>query len=192
MCSRLVNMNEKREKSISKSLSFWLRHKPEDIGITIQKNGWTSVSELIEKASDKFPMTFDEIQYVVENQNPEKRRLTLSEDLSEIKANQGHSIEVVLEFDEVVPPQILYHGAPVGVIETIMKEGLKKMNRHHVHLSPDEETAAIVGGRRGKFEILEIEAMRLRADGHKIYMSENGVYLVDEVPVKYIKRNGKR
>jgi len=185
-------MNEKREKSISKSLSFWLRHKPEDIGITIQKNGWTSVSELIEKASDKFPMTFDEIQYVVENQNPEKRRLTLSEDLSEIKANQGHSIEVVLEFDEVVPPQILYHGAPVGVIETIMKEGLKKMNRHHVHLSPDEETAAIVGGRRGKFEILEIEAMRLRADGHKIYMSENGVYLVDEVPVKYIKRNGKR
>lgn len=186
-------MDKNRQNKISKSLSYWLRHKPEGIGITIHKNGWTSVSELIEKASDKFPMTLDEIKYVVENQNPEKRRLTLSDDLSEIKANQGHSIDVELEFEEVKPPQILYHGAPVGVIDSIMKEGLQKMNRHHVHLSPDKETAEIVGSRRGKFEILEIEAMKLRADGHKIYMSDNGVYLVDEVPAKYIKRqDGKR
>jgi RNA:NAD 2'-phosphotransferase (TPT1/KptA family) len=35
---------------------------------------------------------------------------------------------------------------------------------------------------------IEIEAMRMMEDGYKIYISENGVYLVDEVPVKYIKR----
>lgn len=180
-------MNEKREKSISKSLSFWLRHKPEDIGITIHSNGWASVSELIEKASDKFPMTLEEIKYVVENQNPEKRRLTLSEDLSEIKANQGHSIDVVLEFDEVVPPQILFHGAPIGVIDQIMKEGLKKMNRHACHLSKDIETAKEVANRRsGEKVIFKIEAMRMRADGYKIFISDNGVYLTEEVPSNYI------
>jgi putative RNA 2'-phosphotransferase len=108
-----------------------------------------------------------------------------------IRANQGHSTDVKINFEEVKPPTILYHGAPVGVIDAIMKEGLKKMNRHHVHLSPDRETAAKVGSRRGKFEILEIEAMRLRADGHKIYMSANGVYLTDEVPPEYIRRNEK-
>jgi len=60
-------------------------------------------------------------------------------------------------------------------------------------LSPDTETAAKVGSRRGKFEILQVEAMAMRADGYKIYISDNGVYLVDKVPVKYIKReNGKR
>lgn len=181
-------MNEKRLKKISKSLSFWLRHKPEDIGIKIHNNGWASVSELIEKASDKFPMTLDEIKYVVQNQNPEKRRLTLNEDFSQIKANQGHSIDVVLNFEEVIPPRILFHGAPTKVIDSIMKEGLKKMNRHACHLSKDIETASIVGSRRGEFEVLEIEAMRMMEDGYKIYISENGVYLVDEVPVKYIKR----
>lgn len=186
-------MDSIRQKKISKFLSYILRHKPDSIGITIHKNGWASVQEIIDKAPEKNAMTLEEIQYVVENQNPEKRRLTLSEDLSEIKANQGHSIGVELEFEEVKPPQILYHGAPIGVVDIIMKEGLQKMNRHHVHLSPDKETAATVGSRRGKFEILEIEAMKLRADGHKIYMSENGVYLVDEVPVEYIKRqDGKR
>lgn len=55
-----------------------------------------------------------------------------------------------------------------------------------VKFNTDKETAATVGSRRGKFEILEIEAMRMRADGYKIYISENGVYLVDYVPPKYI------
>jgi len=179
-------MDAKRQKKISKNLSYWLRHKPEDIGITLSKNGWTDVKELIKKAEQKLMFDFNELKYVVDNSD--KKRFSLSEDFCEVRANQGHSTEVELEFEEIKPPTILYHGAPVGVVDAIMKEGLKKMKRHHVHLSPDEETAAKVGARRGKFEILEVEAMRLRADGHKIYISENGVYLVDEVPAKYIKR----
>jgi len=181
-------MEKKRQIKISKSLSYWLRHKPEDIGITLKKNGWADVKEIIEKSKDKLLMDFNEIKYVVDNQNPKKRRLSLSEDFCEIRANQGHSADIELEFEEVVPPTILYHGAPVMVVDQIMKEGLKKMGRHHVHLSIDEETAATVGSRRGKFEILEIEAMRMRADGYKIYISDNDVYLADEVPVKYIKK----
>lgn len=180
-------MDENRAKKISKNLSYWLRHNPEDIGIVLGDNGWTRVDQLIEKAKKKLMFDFAELKYVV--QNNDKQRFSFSDDLCMIRANQGHSIDVDLELEEVKPPQILYHGAPVGVIDSIMKEGLKKMKRHHVHLSPDEETAAKVGSRRGKFEILEVEAMRMRADGHKIYRSDNGVYLVDEVPPKYIKRN---
>lgn len=181
-------MDKNKEKRISKSLSFWLRHNPEDIGITIGNDGWTDIDELIEKAADKgVDFTFEELKEVVKNND--KKRFLISEDETLIRANQGHSIEVEMKFKEAVPPQILYHGTPVGVVDLIMKEGLSKMSRHHVHLSPNKETAAIVGSRRGKFEILEIEAMRMRADGYKIYISENGVYLVDEVPVKYIKRN---
>lgn len=168
-------------------LSYWLRHKPEQIGIELSKNGWTDVKTLIENAKPKLVIDFNELKYVVDNQDPAKRRLSLSEDFCEIKANQGHSVDIELEFEEIVPPQILYHGAPVGVVDLIRKNGIKKMSRHHVHLSVDEETASIVGARRGDFEILEIEAMRMRADGYKIYISDNGVYLVDEVPPKYIK-----
>jgi len=186
-------MEKEREKKVSKYLTYVLRHKPESIGITVSDNGWVDVKELIEKSDFKMMLDFNVIKHIIDNQDPAKRRLSLSKDFCEIRANQGHSIDVEMKFEEVVPPRIIYHGAPVGVIDLIMKEGLKKMKRHHVHLSPDEDTAAKVGSRRGKFEILEIEAMAMRADGHKIYISENGVYLVDEVPVKYIKRqNGKR
>lgn len=179
-------MDEKRARKISKALSFWLRHKPEDIGIELGEDGWVDVQELMEKASTKLHFDFNELKYVVDNND--KKRFSFSEDLCSIRANQGHSTDVKINFEEVKPPTILFHGAPVGVIDAIMKEGLKKMNRHHVHLSPDKETAAKVGSRRGKFEILEIEAMRMRADGHKIYISDNGVYLVDEVPAEYINR----
>jgi len=179
-------MNENREKKISKSLSYWLRHNPEQIGIELNEGGWTNIDILIENAKSKIDFDFDDLKYVVNNND--KKRFSISEDLIMIRANQGHSVSVDLKLDEVIPPQILYHGAPVGVVDIIMREGLKKMSRHHVHLSPDKETAAIVGSRRGKFTILEVEAMRMRADGYKIYKSENGVYLTDEVPVKYIKK----
>jgi len=179
-------MEEKRQKKISKYLSYVLRHKPESIGITLSKNGWIDVKELIEKSDFSLMLNFNDIKYVVDNSD--KKRFSLSEDFCEIRANQGHSTDVELEFEEVKPPTILYHGAPVGVVDQIMKEGLKKMNRHHCHLSKDIETEEKVGSRRGEFEILEVEAMRMRADGHKIYISENGVYLVDEVPAEYIKR----
>jgi putative RNA 2'-phosphotransferase len=179
-------MDAKRAKKISKALSYWLRHNPGQIGLELSEDGWTGVDVLIEKAKGTIEFDFDELRYVVDNND--KKRFSLSNDNSKIRANQGHSIEVDLKLSEVVPPQILYHGAPVGVVDSIMKEGLKKMSRHHVHLSPDKETAAVVGSRRGKFLILEVEAMRLRADGHKIYMSDNGVYLVDEVPPEYINK----
>jgi putative RNA 2'-phosphotransferase len=179
-------MEKNRENKISKALSYWLRHNPEDIGIVLASNGWTDVRTLLDKAVPKLMFDFNELKYVV--QNNDKQRFSLSGDFCSIRANQGHSIDVELELEEIAPPAILYHGAPVGVVDAIMKEGLKKMNRHHVHLSVDKDTAAKVGSRRGAFEILEVEAMRLRANGYKIYISDNGVYLTDKVPAEYIKR----
>ncbi len=178
-------MDEKKIKKISKNLSYWLRHNPDDIGIVIGDGGWTDVKTLLKKAEPKLMFDFNELKKVVETSD--KQRFAFSDDFCEVRANQGHSIDVKLEFKEVKPPTFLYHGAPVKSVDSIMKTGLNKGKRHHVHLSPDKETAAMVGARRGEFVILEIEAMKMRADGHKICMSDNGVYLVDEVPSKYIK-----
>ena len=155
-------MKEERVKKLSKSLSYWLRHNPDDIGIIVNDDGWVDVKELIEKSKNKLLFDFNELKYVVDNND--KKRFSFSEDFCSVRANQGHSIEVDMNFEEVKPPVILYHGAPDNVVDVILKEGLKKMNRHHVHLSPDKETASKVGARRGKFTVLEIEAMRMRAD----------------------------
>ena len=85
------------------------------------------------------------------------------------------------------PPDVLFHGAPSQALPSIREHGLVRMTRHHVHLSPDETTAAQVGGRRGKAVILRVDAARMCRDGHEFYCSANGVWLTEEVPPDYIE-----
>ena len=177
-------MDKERHTKISKSLSYWLRHRPEAIGIKLDKGGWTDVKELIEKAQKEIVFDFNELKEVV--QNCDKQRFSLSEDFCSIRANQGHSTKVELEFKEVAAPPVLYHGTVEQFMESINKKGLLPGKRHHVHLSKDEETARKVGERRGKPIILKINAMKMQDDGFRFFISENGVYLTDSVPKRYI------
>lgn len=181
------NISEIKIKKISRLLSYWLRHHPEDIGLNMNSEGWVDVKELLDKSKEKIQFDFNELKYIV--QNNDKNRFSFSEDYCEIRASQGHSIDVGIDFEEIIPPQILFHGTSKKTIDLIKKEGLKKMNRKYVHLSPDIETASKVGSRKGEFLVLEIEAMKMRSDGYKIFISDNGVFLTDNVPVKYIKLN---
>ena len=92
---------------LSKFLSLILRHKPETIGITLDKNGWVDINELIEK--------------------------------------------------------------------------IKLSNRYI-----DMEIARNVGRRHGEVIILPIDIEGLKKIGHKFYLSENNVWLSDDIPSKYI------
>ena len=169
---------------ISKLLSYVLRHKPEAIGLTLDKEGWASLDELIEK-SKKVKLSRDTISQIV--RHSDKQRFIISEDGDYIRANQGHSIKVDLGLAPTSPPDLLFHGTATRFWETIQGQGLKKMNRHHVHLSKDEDTAAKVGSRHGKLKILIIDSLAMSKAGHVFYVSENGVWLTDHVPPEFIK-----
>ena len=178
-----------RLSTMSKTLSYWLRHKPSDILLNMDNDGYVSITELIDKAKDKITITYNDIKYVVENDN--KNRFSFKNDMSKIRANQGHSnnLDIDLGLEEVLnPPIYLYHGTPTDVLDSIKAKGLIKMSRQHVHLSKDIETAEIVAKRRKReYIILRIEAKEMAKDNIKLYKSQNGVYLVDSVPSKYIK-----
>ena len=45
-----------------------------------------------------------------------------------------------------------------------------------------------VGARRGRPVVLEVDARVRRRDGHDFYLSENGVWLVERVPPRYLRR----
>jgi len=178
-------MNEKETKSVSKFLSLVLRHSPEKIGLKLDENGWADVNELIEKCTKKGNRLDAELlDYVVENND--KKRFAFNEDKTKIRASQGHSISVDLNLTETEPSEYLYHGTVGKFLENIKKEGLQKMSRQHVHLSKDRETAVKVGSRRGIPQILSIRSGQMHRDGFKFYLSENNVWLTDEVPTKYI------
>lgn len=173
-------------KDISKFLSLILRHKPETIGVTMDPNGWVDVDELMEKSAAKgFKFDFETLEEVVFTND--KQRFTFSDDYTKIRANQGHSVNVDLEFEATEPTGYLYHGTVEKFLESIRANGLQKRSRLHVHLSKDLDTATKVGSRRGKPVILKIDAARMFRDGYPFYLSKNGVWLCDEVPVQYIE-----
>lgn len=179
-------IDEKTAKMTSKLLSLVLRHAPETIELHLDENGWAVVSTLIAQCN-KYGNKLDAelLAYIVENND--KKRFAFNEDRTKIRASQGHSIEVELNLQEAMPLPYLYHGTIADSLEGIKAEGLKKMNRRHVHLSSDKETAIKVGSRRGKPYILTIKSGEMFKDGFKFYLSANQVWLTDEVPAKYIE-----
>lgn len=169
---------------IGKYICLILRHKPEIIGIELDKNGWANVDELINGLKKKYPdFNREKLEYIVNTDN--KQRYSLSNDKSKIRARQGHSIDVDVELKELTPPELLYHGTAERFLESIMKEGLVPKSRLYVHLSKDVETAEKVGKRHGKPAVLKIETGKMAEDGFKFYLSENGVWLTKAVPPKY-------
>jgi putative RNA 2'-phosphotransferase len=170
---------------ISKFLSLVLRHKPAEIDLQLDKNGWAGVEELIEKMNQRgFSINKAIINEIVDTND--KRRFAFNEDKTMIRASQGHSLSFDLNLAEATPPDILYHGTSTRFLESIFKNGLQKQSRQHVHLSTTIQTASAVGARHGKPVILIVNAKAMLEAGHKFYLSANKVWLTDFVPVSFI------
>ncbi len=166
-------------------ISLILRHKPETIGVTMDPKGWVDVNELIEginKAGKN--ITREKLDNIVETNN--KRRYEYSEDGKQIRAAQGHSINIDAQPEEKTPPVVLYHGTAKQYLPNILKEGLTPQKRIHVHLSDDIQTASQVGKRHGELVVLEIDTQALYVKGHKFYKSANNVWLTSHIPVEYV------
>lgn len=179
-------MNNSRLVKISKYLSKHLRHTPEQIGIKLSPGGWVAVDELLAACKKRsFVINRNELNEVVANND--KKRFSFNSTGTLIRANQGHSVEVDLQLEPAIPPDILYHGTGHSTLEAILQDGLCKMSRHHVHLSTDITTAHKVGTRHGRPVVFQVNAAAMHEDGYTFYCSENGVWLVDIVPSKYLE-----
>jgi putative RNA 2'-phosphotransferase len=179
-------VNDKRRVHVSKFLSRHLRHAPDELGLTLEPGGWVLIDVLLAGAAGAgFRITREELDEVV--RTSDKQRFAVDETGTRIRANQGHSVEVDLQLEPAEPPTELFHGTADRNVEAILRDGLRKMARHHVHLSPDTETATRVGQRHGKPVVLVIDAAGMRTDGHAFFRSANGVWLVDEVPAQYLR-----
>jgi putative RNA 2'-phosphotransferase len=146
----------------------------------MDESGWVSVQDLLKLVD----LTKDELDSIVLNNN--KQRFAYSEDGFKIRARQGHSLKVDVELKQTVPPEKLFHGTATKNIPSILRSGLNKGNRLHVHLSVDMHIAKQVGSRHGKPAIFEIDSSKMNSDGIVFFLSENNVWLTDFVDIKYL------
>lgn len=178
-------MNTKDLKQISKSMSYVLRHRPDSIGITLEPEGWIAVSELLDafaRNGQVYSRALIE-QVVAENT---KQRFEFDVEGQRIRARQGHSVDIDLGYEATAPPDTLYHGTATRNLDSILKQGLLKGARHHVHLSTDKDTMLAVAMRHGKPVLLSIDARRMHEDKHQFFVTGNQVWLTDHVPPQYL------
>ncbi|MFB7913735.1 RNA 2'-phosphotransferase [Streptomyces sp. NPDC056061] len=177
-------MDAKRTVKVSKYLSKHLRHQPERLGITLDAHGWVPIDELLRAtARNNVPLTRAELDHVVATND--KQRFAVEG--SRIRASQGHTVPVDLDLPPSEPPAYLYHGTVGRALDAIRGEGLRPMNRTHVHLSADRETATRVGARRGRPVVLSVDAAAMHRAGHTFYVSANGVWLTAAVPPPFLR-----
>ena len=175
---------------ISKLISLVLRHHPEKLGLTLDVHGWADTEALIHAIDAIQPFDMEQLEHIVRADN--KQRYAFSPDKTRIRANQGHSIPVDLELVPCTPPAILWHGTGERFVNSIIREGLKPMGRQYVHLSADADTAVKVGRRHGRPVLFTVDAARMTSDGLLFYRSENGVWLTDAVPARYLRMEGSQ
>lgn len=158
-----------------------LRHQPDDAGITVDREGFTLVADLVRSAkSFKHSINAELLEEIVAADS--KQRLEYSSNWLKIRAAQGHSFEVDLSAHRATPPDVLYHGTATHVIDVIRRDGLLPRRRQYVHLSLDVATATQVGGRHGTPVIIPIKAGELALQGAVFMKASNGVWLVASVP----------
>ncbi|KAI9137061.1 KptA family-domain-containing protein [Paraphysoderma sedebokerense] len=199
--TRSSSRSQSHDVNLSKSLSFVLRHGATKLGINIRNDGFVKVEELL--SHSKFRgYNLTDIQNVTENN--EKKRFTMEQDESGvwwIRANQGHSLKEIdnvqmkeIQKAEEIP--VLVHGTYTQRWNSIKKDGLKAMTRHHIHFATGlfGEDGVISGMRKNCEIFIYVDVEKAMSDRIKFYRSENGVILTAGVgeekclPVRYFKR----
>ena len=180
-------MEDRQLTATSRFLSLVLRHKPGIINLSLDANGWAAVDELLEKlARNGRSTSLAELEFIV--QSNAKKRFAFDASGKKIRASQGHSIDIDAGYPATEPPGILYHGTAMKFIDAIISSGgLQKMHRQHVHLSADQATALTVGCRHGEPLVITVDAMGMHQQALAFYQSENGVWLTDNVPLRFLQ-----
>ncbi|CAB1451073.1 unnamed protein product [Pleuronectes platessa] len=177
---------EDRNVRLSKSMTYALRHGASQMGLQMRADGFLFVEELL--AHPQFrSYSLEDIERVVVTDDKQRFKLRShpEDGRMEIRANQGHSVQVRdLELKPVLPgssdyPAEAVHGSYLSKWSSIQQQGLSRMKRTHIHLAtglPGED--GVISGMRTNCDLaVFIDVPKALADGIEFFWSENGVLL---------------
>ncbi|XP_023218634.1 tRNA 2'-phosphotransferase 1-like [Centruroides sculpturatus] len=172
-----------KDVQLSKRLSWLLRHAAEQQGLKMDDGGYVDVASILRLKQFRRYTEVD-IRNVVETND--KKRFSLREENGKlrIRANQGHSVAVneenlLTELGADDLPENVVHGTFLRNWNRIRQEGIRRMNRNHIHFSPGlpGEEGVISGIRKNCQVTILVDARKALEDGIKFYRSDNNVIL---------------
>lgn len=169
--------------NLSRQLSKTLRHKAVVQGLHIRSDGFVMLSDVLANKLFLKYSTEDVIEVV---QDSDKQRFEIKDFNGEkyIRAVQGHTIKSIVDEDlltlilspEEVP--ICVHGTYTNSIDSIIKTGLNRMSRNHIHMAVDLPNGKAISGARRDVEVLIfIDMKNAMAAGVQFFRSKNNVIL---------------
>ncbi|KAI5959070.1 TPT1 [Candida pseudojiufengensis] len=174
--------NPKRDVLISKKLSYILRHGAKKENISIDNQGFVSISDILNHQLFKsFKTTREDLNRIV--LADAKNRYTIDFGADKICANQGHSLTNVnnenlikLSKDELINLNI-YHGTYFKKLPLIKKSGgLNKRNRNHIHFTCDSLNGQEYI-RKNANVLVYVDIEKCIEQGLEFYKSSNNVIL---------------
>lgn len=170
------------DETLSREISYALRHAPEKYGLVLDEWGWASVDALLsalQRQAKYAELTEADLEGMISR--AEKKRHELAS--GRIRALYGHSVAAKIEKERERPPAVLYHGTARRFLPAIREQGLKPMKRQYVHLAEDPAVAVDVGGRRDdKPVLLCIDATAAWERGIGFYRGGQQIWLADAIP----------
>lgn len=144
------------ETSLSKTISYFLRHAPEEGNLDMDEHGFVPVRQLVEVLRERKWTDLSVEKLSPQLSSHDAERFQLAGD--RVRARYGHSVDIEYDLPQIKPETDLYHGTGRSAWPIIREEGLKPMGRSHVHLSRDPVSAREVGLRHDERPvILEIQ-----------------------------------
>ncbi|XP_029643220.1 uncharacterized protein LOC115217608 [Octopus sinensis] len=182
--SRGTDIDAEEQQYLSRQLSSILRHRARDMKLHIDSGGFVAVDEIL-----RLPNFRDANSKVIETivEKDSKQRFHLKTDEKSkrmfIRANQGHSLKLEnLDLREIFDaseyPTVL-HGTYYENWKKIRTQGLKTMQRNHIHFAADMPgSSGVISGMRQSCEIIVyLNLEKALKDGIKFYISSNNVIL---------------
>ena len=178
--------SENKIDLISKRLSYILRHNPKRFKVYLDEKGWANLDDVLgglRSFGDIIDLEKEDLLNMVSKQR--KARFDIYN--NKIKANYGHTV-FIKEMDAVKPPDVLYHGTARRYINSILRNGLIRMQRQYVHLSLDLDIAIETGKRKDRTpSIIQIDSKTAYQEGILFYKGSDRILLSENLLPKYLK-----
>lgn len=174
----------------SRKLTQILRHQIIDYNLEISPNGYVKLNDILNlKLRELKNLTINDINLIVDTNEKKRLEINIIDNQIYIRAVQGHNKnvgqlivddEALIEIKSDYPNQYIYHGTQSLYVNSIMKNGLNRMNRKHIHFVENIESEKQISGfRTNSNSIITVDMKKCMEDGIKFYKSNNNVILTE-------------